>query len=280
MFKNIMVALDGSQHSKAALDMAIQLARRMGGQVHGAHVLDAALLRGPFLHDFSGVLGMEPQFELTRHLESYLRERGKLVVEQFEERCHKESIPWRVSMPVGDVAETLADLADRSDLVVVGRRGNSYDLNQTVGGNGNAKALLRASSTPVLLVGPKAPTLSSVVVGFDDSNGSHRGLKDATRLALALELPLVIVYVRDRRSRNDADPLVEAGMYLAPYKVDVRFVEKDGDVSNVLSEVVSEEGSDLVVTGFHGSSRLRELFFGHTPDALLGKVSCPVWVSK
>ena len=51
MYKNILVALDGSTHGQAAMDQAVYLGRRLGARLHGVHVIDTRLLRGSFLHE-------------------------------------------------------------------------------------------------------------------------------------------------------------------------------------------------------------------------------------
>jgi nucleotide-binding universal stress UspA family protein len=54
VFRNILIATDGSPHAQASLDAALWLAPRVKGTLHIEHVIDLVALEGPFLHDLSG----------------------------------------------------------------------------------------------------------------------------------------------------------------------------------------------------------------------------------
>ena len=77
MIRNILVAVDGSQHAEGALEHALWLAERFRARLVGIHVLDVVSIEGSFLHDVSGSLGFEPYLDFsskvreapTRHLE-------------------------------------------------------------------------------------------------------------------------------------------------------------------------------------------------------------------
>jgi len=57
VIRNILVALDGSQHAEGALEYALWLASRLHARLVGVHVIDIVSIEGSFLHDVSGSLG-------------------------------------------------------------------------------------------------------------------------------------------------------------------------------------------------------------------------------
>ncbi|HUF43666.1 MAG TPA: universal stress protein, partial [Verrucomicrobiae bacterium] len=65
MIKNILVPLDGSEHSKAALDFAVWLAQGFDGTLFGLHVIDTVSIEGTFFHDVSGSMGFEPYMDFS-----------------------------------------------------------------------------------------------------------------------------------------------------------------------------------------------------------------------
>lgn len=50
MIKNILVPLDGSEHSKAALDYALWITEKFNGTLFGQHIIDTISIEGTFFH--------------------------------------------------------------------------------------------------------------------------------------------------------------------------------------------------------------------------------------
>ena len=66
MIKNILVPLDGSDHSKAAVDYAVWITEKFNGMLFGQHIIDTISIEGTFFHDISGSLGFEPYLDCAR----------------------------------------------------------------------------------------------------------------------------------------------------------------------------------------------------------------------
>ena len=65
MIKNILIPLDGSEHSTAALDYGMWMAEKFGGTLFGQHIIDTISIEGTFFHDISGSLGFEPYLDFS-----------------------------------------------------------------------------------------------------------------------------------------------------------------------------------------------------------------------
>lgn len=304
MYRTLLVALDGSSHSQAALEQAIVLASRSGACVLGVHVLDDSMLRGPLLQDFSGAVGLEPQLHLTGQLETFLRERAESLLQSFDARCQEAGVPYRSGVVRGDVATALGDAAELADLVLIGRRGASFDINPRQAGRGTVGRLMRHASTSLLVAGPEAVTYSRAVVAFDGSHGATRALKDAARFALETGIELVICYVADPDGERSNRPLFDAEHYLKPFQLRVQYRSLDlraddvpsggtelelgsvrmtlnrNAVARILMACVEREGAELLFVGYQGSSRLREWVLGHTPEALVRELKQHVWIAR
>lgn len=92
MIKNILVALDGSEHSRAALRYSLWLAERFHAQLSGLHVIDVISVEGPFFQDISGALGFEPYFDVAGKVLEALQERGQKVLEEFSVACQERGV--------------------------------------------------------------------------------------------------------------------------------------------------------------------------------------------
>lgn len=281
MYQHILVALDGSLHGQAAAEQAILLAKQLGARLTGVHVLDIGMLRSSTLHDFGGVLGLEPQLHLRTQLETYLCSVGDTLTAAFQQRCAEEGVQAHGFMKVANVVETLLELAHRHDLLVVGRHGSAWDLepsSHTVGVT--VQQLIRQSAVPILVSGSSAMPLRRVVVGFDGSPGAWRGLKQVARLAQRLHLHVVLAHVQSDERSEGSEALRAAQSYLAPLGVEATAHAVVGESLYQLLSQVEQEEADLLVVGYEGYSRWRELLLGHTPVALLEKLSQRLWVAR
>ena len=86
MIRNILVALDGSQHAEGAFEYALWLGRRLRARLLGVHVIDIVSIEGSFLHDVSGSLGFEPYLDFSSKMREALQERGRALLEVFRNR--------------------------------------------------------------------------------------------------------------------------------------------------------------------------------------------------
>ena len=69
--------------------------------------------------------------------------------------------------------------------------------------------------------------------------------------------------------RDAESKLVSAG-----YKVDAELLE--GNPNKVISELIHQDGSDLLVMGAYGHSRIRQMIVGSTTSAMLQNTKRPV----
>jgi nucleotide-binding universal stress UspA family protein len=158
--KCILVPIDFSDVTPPVIDLARQLAKALGAEIHLIHVkqLTAAAAPGtlgyglagmPELAPMSGlpVPGFEPMPETIAEDEA---QRTKLV--GWREEIARDGIRVSLHEPSGAVAEEILDLADElnADLIVMGTHGHGAMYNLLVGSA--TKGVLKHSTRPVLLV--------------------------------------------------------------------------------------------------------------------------------
>ena len=143
----IVVGLDGSEHSRFALDWAIRMARGMGSEVVAVYVVDL-----PVWYDsVSGAL--PPQFD---------PEWRAAMKRDFEnEWCKPLSeakVRYQTRMEDGRAASVISRVADEinADIIVVGRRGRGGVAELLLGSVSHE--LVLQSKRPVLVIssGPKS----------------------------------------------------------------------------------------------------------------------------
>jgi Universal stress protein UspA and related nucleotide-binding proteins len=113
MFQKIVVAYDGSPHSKRALDMAIDIAKKYGSRLYIIEVVDPAALIG---------LGVSP---VPQTVLDQLYQKAKDDIEEARKRA--AGLETEGQVLEGDPATSILEFVDKvkADLLVSGSRGLS-----------------------------------------------------------------------------------------------------------------------------------------------------------
>ena len=181
---------------------------------------------------------------------------------------HVRQVEWR---GVLDYPRTLVPREARAaDLVIVGQErvtGDPYfSLNPGI-------AILRAGR-PVLVVPEDIGSLAArrVVIAWKDTRESRRAVCDALPLLRdASEVMIVEVCEHGEEAQSESH-VKDVAEYLMRHKVIVAakaFLHTKQTVAAEILRFARDEGSDLIVTGGYGRSRLGEWFFGGVTRELL-----------
>jgi len=142
-YETFLVPYDFSPHSRAALDTAVDLARRLGARLELVHVLQPPSFAYP---GFEGTIAVPPNLvELERALEEALA--------QVAEEVRSSDVPVELQVVQAEsVAGTLAELAEKrgADLIVMGSHGRTGLAHVFLGSV--AERTLRQAPCPVLTV--------------------------------------------------------------------------------------------------------------------------------
>src|SRR5262249_20673959 len=200
MIKSILVALDGSQHAGSALEYGLSLARRLRARLIGLHVLDIVSIEGSFLHDISGSLGFEPYLDFSAKMRDALRERGRVLLDAFAQRCRERGVQCDATLGMGVVANEICDHARVADLVVVGHRGVNEQFSTGLLGS-TTESVARKAPKPVLVSPASFREISRPLLAYDGSPRASAAMHLAAETASALGLPLTVLHVaRDEAS--------------------------------------------------------------------------------
>lgn len=154
MFRRILVPVDYSEHSRASVQVALDLAKAVGASVDIVHVLD----RPVYVSD--GVM-VRRSGEDQRSLSDLIRENAENEMGAFlTGLALPDGVTVTHRMCSGEPAPKLAEEAKTGgyDLIVVGTHGRAGVLHLLVGST--AERLIRLSPVPVLVVPPKGRRLA------------------------------------------------------------------------------------------------------------------------
>lgn len=191
---------------------------------------------------------------------------------------------WRVASAnrLG-YAETIMDFGRAADLIMVGQRDSAWAYSTLLD---EPERIAIESGRPVIIV-PHAgrfPTFGRrITVAWNGRREAVRAVFDALPLLAAADV-VRIVWINPQDGPNGAGdiPAAEIAVALARHGVKCETVKSfasDITVGDVLLSGLSDDGSDMLVMGAYGRSRVREFVFGGATRHILKHMTVPVLMS-
>ena len=193
LVKRILVALDTSAHSMAALRAAAELAARLEAELEGIFVEDENLIR---LASLSFVRQQEPFSAARRRLELRQIEREMAVcarrLEQaFHSIAEESDVQGTFRVVRGTVEEELLAAAIEADILFLGRAGHSPGRRHHMGSTARHAALRASCATFVVRQG--SALARPILVVYDGSPSAQRALAVAAAFRIDMTEPLTIL---------------------------------------------------------------------------------------
>ncbi len=278
MFKNILIPLDGSEHSKAALDYAIWMTEKFDGTLLGQHIIDTISIEGTFFHDISGSLGFEPYLDFSTKMREVLEERGKVILEDFSLRCRQKGIRCQTFMDMGLIANEICERSKIADLVVIGHRGINEEFSTGLLGT-TAESITRKCPRPIFVSTKTFKTVERPLLAYDGSQRASAAMESAAEFCAVLRLPLTVLTVA-KEEKLGQGVLQQAKSYLSSYAIETRYELDRGYPEQKIVDYLAKFDYDLLFIGAYGHRRIIEMVLGSTTEYALRKSPCPVFLSR
>jgi len=272
MIKDIVVNLSVGEKPGPACAYAVSLAAAFD-----AHLAGIAFLYDPIV-PISGA-GYIPA-DVIDAQERENEQATRSALNQFNTACARAGVsaePLTLTASYGGVGEQFGRIARRFDVAIVGQAEPETSAVEEI----IAESALFESGRPVIVVPyiQKAPLkLENVMVCWDGSRSAARAIADAMPL-LAKSGRVEVVIVTNERGKQDEIEGADIGAHLARHGLNVeikRTALGDIDVADVLLSHAADSGSDLIVMGGYGHSRLREFVLGGVTRSILRSMTAPV----
>ena len=275
MIKDIVVNLSVGEKASPACDYAVSVAAAFD-----AHLAGIAFLYDPIV-PVSGA-GYIPA-DVIEAQERDNEEATRAALDRFNAACSRAGVsaePLTLSASFAGVGEQFSRIARRFDVSIVGQsEPESSAVEEII-----AELALFESGRPVIIVPyiQKAPLkLDNVMVCWDGSRAAARAIADSMPL-LAKARRVEVVIVTNERGKQDEIEGADIGAHLARHGLNVdvkRTALGDIDVADVLLSHAADAGSDFIVMGGYGHSRLREFVLGGVTRSIFRSMTAPVLMS-
>ena len=266
--RHILVALDASHHSLAALEAAAELAASLEAELEGIFVEDANLLRLAGLsvarevrYPFAAPARPDPA-----RMERALRAQAAQARQALARASEQRHVDWSFRVVRGEVALEVLAAAMEADLLTLGKA--SRPLTQRVRLGSTARAAATEAPCCVLVLQRDVGIKPPVTVTYDGTSTAQKALAMAAHLAHQQGGGLTVLILADLA--DDAQRLqAEVADLLHRRRPAVRYRQLPDASEATLAHTVQTERSGVLVLS--GTVLTQEAL-----QALLDEVDCPV----
>ncbi len=272
--KRILVALDASTHSLAALEAAADLAARLEAELIGLFVEDENLLHLaglPFADEVRSPSAIRQPMS-SDQMEQQLRLQARQARRALAKAAERTHARWSFRTVRGQVTASVLSAALEVDLLALGRMSRPITQRSRLGST--ARAASTRTNRSVLFM-PHGSNLNyPVLVTYDGSSAAWQGLATAANMARASGDDLNVVLLAN--TLEEAAPLrEEVTEWLARRGLSAEFHWLPETTVATLAEMVkAAENCVLVLSGENPLLRAEAI------QELLDSTDCPVMLVR
>jgi len=275
--KKVVACIDGTEISSAVCDYSAWASLRMDAPLEFLHVLEKS--EYPEQANLSGNIGLGSREALLHELATLdgkraklALEQGKLMLEAAKLRAIRDCIGYPTSVQRhGNLVETLVEMEESIRLLVLGK--HNEHLGTHVGSR--LENVVRTMHQPILITTAEYTPPQSVMLAFDGSATTRKGLKMVASSPLFRGIPCHLVMVGNDTENNReqlrwASTTLEEAGFIAPTTLSV------GEVEQVLCDYRTAHNIDMLIMGAYGHSVIRRFLVGSTTTNVILNTSVPV----
>lgn len=281
----ILACVDGSYYTDSVCAHAAWAAQRLQAPVQILHVQpthnDYAAPR-----NLSGAIGLGEKSALLEKLTQVDEERGrldqqkgKLILEHAKTELTNAGIGGELT-PIttlhrrGSLVETIAELDEHTQLILLGKRGEQADF-ATLHLGSNLERVVRSAQKPVMVAARGFNPINRFVIAYDGGSSTRKALAYLVQSPLLRGLECHLLKVGADNADNRAQ-LADAERALQQAHFTVHTSLRQGNVDEVLANYVKNEAIELLVMGAYGHTHIRTLIIGSTTSNMLRSCLVPV----
>lgn len=278
-YKTILVHLDDSARCSRRVEAALDLALRQDAHLVGLYIEP----------EFAAPAYLKAQMpdDLIERQEAAMKEVTDKTLAAFEEAARKGGVKAELRRArgyAGEVEDLLGLHGRYADLVVLGQH------------DPDDRRSMDASAVELAVLGIGRPLLVVPYVGAPAGFGRHPLLLwDASReaasaaddalplLKAAERVDILSVNPRSGIGGHGEEPGADIATVLARHGIQAEarhVVSRELSVADTILSTAADLGSDLLVMGAYGHSRLRELVLGGVTRAVLQHMPVPALMSR
>lgn len=278
MFKNILLAVDGSGFTDAVLSHGIELAKNFSSHLMLVTVADVRIFEWASAVGSDGFISIVPSGAYQDASRNLLEEKCDKILIKCSELLKESEVSYTAEKSIGSPVDIILEQAHVADLLILGKRGEfaRWD-NKALGAT--VESVSRTVRKPLLVVQHEFHPIRSVLVGYDGSDHANKALQYAAHMAEAASGEVSVLSVTEDKELGQHYCSL-ASTYLKSYRVKVQAAAVPGHPSDALVHYAVKNNYDMISIGAYGHSRIHEALLGSTTDQILRSATSPVLLAK
>ena len=193
--KRILVSLDSSLHSYAALHIAVEIAHHYEAEIEGVFIKDITLLdlaELPFRQEVGEYSAIVREISIDG-ISSGINVQSRWIIRAFHKCVHQTNLKTNFKILRGKVLETIKQESEKCDLLILGKSGTNTLRREKLGST--AKAIINKQQKSLLLAEKENRLGYPMILFYDDSPVGMVSLE--TSRDLIDESEMLVILLRD-----------------------------------------------------------------------------------
>ena len=280
-YRKILVAIDGSDSGFHALRESFKLAIDEKSWITVVSVVP------PFEGDLE-LVGV-------RDIKTALRQPCEKALSAAVNIAQAERALIKTVCEEGEIYGRIVDLAEAEncDLIIMGRKGTRH-LEKTLVGNVTARVIGHSQRDVLVVPDNSHVGWKRILVATDGSRYSRAAAERAIDFAKSYGGQLRVVSVVDvppefyAEAPNAVDDMIgkakghvkDIRLRAESMGVNAEGFVGEGEAYQIITNLATKEGADVIVMSSHGRTGLRRLLMGSVAEKVIGHSPCPVLVVR
>lgn len=283
MIKRILVGLDPDEDTSYAIDYAIRIAKTCDAKITGLAVVDMAHIDSEA--SGGGIGSMYYGTMLREKLSEEARETANRLIGQFETSLKASDVEFAEVIEEGVPFQRIVEDMKYHDLLVLGKEPHFF-YNKPKQRTDTLAKVVKDSTSPVLVITEQTRSIEKVLVAYDGSAPAARTMKQfAQQRPFGDNLKAEIVHVREAGNSSEEESQLLLNLAQSYYEdhgfeTTTASLKASDGIAPRLTKHADEIGADLVVTGAHSVSRVKQWMFGSTTSDLLKNSPVPMFLYR
>lgn len=275
MTRGMLVGLDNSPYSAAAVGLGIAWAKRFDAMLAGLAVVDEPSLATPEPVPLGGgafVAMIEASREQTAQKQADQRS------EEFSLRCTQSGVSAKPLEAVGPAEALIIAYAERYDLIILGKE-THFRYGTEKRPDDVLQRVVKHAPRPVVVAPLEELGSGPVVVGYDGSLQAMRALHAFVQSGLGEGAEAEVVTVT--KHAVDAAKVADSAVaYLEMHGIEARRIaaKPQSTVYGTLVQHAASVDAQLMVLGAYGQTVIKEMFVGSTTSHAIDETETPLFL--
>ncbi|MBM3224335.1 MAG: universal stress protein [Candidatus Tectomicrobia bacterium] len=275
MLRSVLVGLDGSPYSTAAVELGVQWAQRAQALFVGLGIIDEPTICAPEAVSLGGT-AYKVRRDANLVAEARMQVQGFLA--HCAERCTAAAVASLLHEETGLPADCILAQAQYCDVILLGQQTHFHFATQD-GADETLRTVLKSCPRPVVAVPTTVREGHAVVIAYDGSLQAARTLQMLPAIAPydLQEVHVVSIHAQQAAAVHCAERAVE---FLRRHHITAQpyAMATTAAPAAVLLEHIEHVQASLLVMGAYGQPVLREFFFGSVTRTLLEESPVPLFL--